>query len=260
MHIDEVLHSIDSGANALITPGWAQGRTTFGGLTGAILCRATAIDTDPARRLRNLEVGFVRPLEAMKPYQIEVETLANGKTVTIKSARIIQEGKVRATARADYVLPLESSVKIDTFVAPRLKQPDASAKIAGEHLPNFFGFFDGRVATAGVPFSGQEVPELGGWMRFKDAPETISDAHLVCMIDSWPPTASPYYEGFKPLSTISWSIHFANTPEGLNPEDFLGYHSKVNFGEQGISSSNAEIWGADSRLLAKSVQTNIIYG
>lgn len=216
-------------------------------------------DTDPQRILRNFEVGFVRPLESMKPYEIEVETLANGKTLTVKSARIIQEGKVRAVARADYVLPLDSAVKIDTFSAPRLKQPEASMPIAGEGLPNFFNHFDGRVATAGIPFSGQQVPELGGWVRFREPPEQISYAHLVCMIDAWPPTASPHYVGFQPLSTISWSIHFAHFPEPLDPQEYLGYHAKVNFGEQGISSSNAEIWGPDGRLLAKSVQTNIIY-
>lgn len=260
MHIDEILNSIHSGENVLIPESWAQGRTTFGGLTAAILCQATSLNVDPSRRLRNFEVGFVRPLEALKPYEISVETLANGKTVTIKSARIIQEGKVRATARADYVLPLESDVKIDTFTAPNLKQPEASIALEGDHLPNFFNYFDGHVATAGIPFSGEEVPELGGWVKFKEAPQAISDAHLVCMIDAWPPTASPHYIGFKPLSTISWSIHFANSASRLSPEDYLGYHAKVNFGEQGISSSNAEIWGADGQLLATSVQTNIIYG
>lgn len=260
MQIDEVLNSIHTGENALIPESWAQGRTTFGGLTGAILCKATQIDADPARRLRNFEVGFVRPLEAMKPYEIEVETLANGKTVTIKSARIVQEGKVRATARADYVLPIESSVHIDTFVAPKLKQREASIALQGDHLPNFFSYFDGHVATAGIPFSGQKVPELGGWVRFKEAPEKITDAHLMCMIDAWPPTASPHYKGFKPLSTVSWSVHFAHSAETLSPEDYLGYHAKVNFGESCISSSNAEIWGPDGKLLAKSVQTNIIYG
>ena len=260
MHIDEILNAIHAGENKLIPESWAQGRTIFGGLTGAILCQATKIDTDPARRLRNFEVGFARPFEAMKPYEIEIETLANGKTVTIKSARIVQEGKVRATARADYVLPIESNVHIDTFVVPKLKRQDDSIALEGMQLPNFFNYFDNYVATEAIPFSGKGIPELGGWVRFKDASQQITDAHLVCMIDSWPPTASPYYKGFKPLSTISWSIHFAHSADRLSPEEHIGYHAKVNFGESGISSSNAEIWGADGKLLAKSVQTNIIYG
>lgn len=260
MNIDEILSSIREERETLIPGSWAQGRTIFGGLTAAILCEATVKGTDPARYLRNFEIGFVRPLEALKPFEIQVETLANGKTVTIKSARIIQEGKVRATARADYVLPLESSVVIDTFTHPQLEEKKGSVPLQGDHLPSFFQYFDNHVATEGIPFYGHEVPELGGWMKFKDAPKKITNSHLICMIDSWPPTASPYYKGFKPLSTLSWSVHFANPNHELSPAVHLGYLAKVNFGENGLSSSHADVWGPGGKLLARSVQTNIIYG
>jgi acyl-CoA thioesterase len=260
MHIDELISSIRAGKETLIPDTWAQGRTTFGGLTAAILCDATRRDTDPARPLRNFEIGFVRPLEALKPFEVQVETLANGKTVTIKSARIIQAGKVKATARADYVLPLESNIVIDTFIVPQLKEKKMSVHLKGDHLPSFFQHFDNYVATEGIPFCGQEVPELGGWMKFKDAPQKITDAHLICVIDSWPPAAAPHYEGFKPLSTLSWSVHFANPTHNVSPAEHLGYLSKVNFGENGLSSSQAEVWGPDGQLLARSFQTDIIYG
>ncbi len=260
MHIDELISSIGAGQEILIPDTWAQGRTTFGGLTAAILCEATKRDTDPSRPLRNFEISFLRPLEALKPFEIQVETLANGKTVTIKSARIVQQGKVRATARADYVLPLESNIVIDTFTLPQLKEKDKSVLLKGDHLPSFFQHFDNHIATEGVPFCGQEVPELGGWMAFKDAPKKVTDAHLICVIDSWPPAASPHYDGFKPLSTLSWSVLFANPSNKVSPTEHLGYLSKVNFGENGLSSSQAEVWAPEGKLLARSFQTNIIYG
>ena len=260
MSLDELLSSVRQEQETLIPQTWAQGRTTFGGLTAAILCEATVKGTDPARKLRNFEIGFVRPLEALKPFDIQVETLADGKTVTIKSARIIQEGKVRATARADYVLPLRSDILIETFTPPLLKEKENSTPLQGDHLPTFFQHFDNHVATKGIPFSGHEVPEVGGWMGFKESPQKITNSHLICMIDSWPPSASPYYEGFKPLSTLSWSIHFPNATHEILPADHLGYLSKVNFGENGLSSSQAEIWGHGGQLLARSFQTNIIYG
>ena len=199
-------------------------------------------------------------MEAHKRLDIQVETLVNGKTVTIKSAKIFQEDKLRATARADYVLPLESRVTIDTFTPPPIKEKALSAHLRGEELPSLFQHFDNHIATEGIPFSGHDVPELGGWMRFKEAPEKISDAHLICLIDSWPPTASPYYKGFKPLSTLSWSIHFTRAKLDVSPVDHLGYLAKVSFGETGLSSSRSEIWSPGGQLLATSVQTNIIYG
>ena len=260
MQIDEILSAIRAGQEVQIPDSWAQGRTTFGGLTAAILCEATAKDTDPARPLRNFEIVFTRPLEAQKPFEIEVETLANGKTVTIKTARIIQEGKMRASARADYVLPLQSSVTIDTFKLPQLQAKATSIHMKGGHLPIFMQHFDNHLATKALPFSGQAVPETGGWMKFKNAPEKMTNALLICLIDSWPPTASSYYQGFKPLSTLSWNIHFAAPIDEVSAAQHLGYLSKVNFGEHGLSSSQAEIWGSDGQLLAKSLQTNIIYG
>ena len=88
----------------------------------------------------------------------------------------------------------------------------------------------------------------------------LTDSHLVCIIDSWPPTAAPHYEGFKPLSTISWGIHFAEPVSEVNPREHLGYLSKVNFGKNGLSSSEAEVWSPAGKLIARSFQTNIIYG
>ena len=260
MQIDEILDSVISGENRLIPESWAQGRTTFGGLTAAILCQAAETGICPTRPLRNFEIGFVRPVEALVPYELEVETLANGKTVTIQSARICQAGKVRATAKADYVLPIDSVVSVDSFSAPRIKKKEDSQRLDRDGLPNFFQYFDAHLATDGIPFSGHEVPELGGWVRFKTPPRRISNAHLLCMIDSWPPTASTLYQGFKPVSTISWNVHLAHAAKSLSPESYIGYFSRVNFSKNGISSSNAEVWSPDGRLLAKSHQTNIIYG
>ena len=260
MHIDEILARVECGERPLVPESWGQGRTTFGGLTGAILCQALMAGVDSDRVLRNLDVSFVRPFEALKPYNLDVEEFANGKTVCIKQVRLVQDGKIRAVAKGDFVRMLESAVHIDTFIAPNLPAIADSRLLVGDDLPDFFGMFEAYVATKGMPFSGTDVPELGGWMRFNETPVQLTESHLVCLIDSWPPTASPFYEGFKPLSTVSWSIHFANPVTTLASDSFVGYHSKVNFGEGGISSSSAEIWAPEGKLLAKSVQTSIIYG
>lgn len=260
MSIDQVLADIKVGDNPLVPEGWGQGRTTFGGLTGAVLCQALMSDMEAERILRNLDVSFVRPFESMKPYEIELEEFASGKTVCIRQVRLIQEGKIRAVAKGDFIRMLDATVRVDSFVVPDMAALDQSKLLVGADLPDFFGMFETYVATSAMPFSGVGVAELGGWMRFKEAPLVISLPHLVCLIDSWPPTASPCYQGFKPLSTVSWSIHFAHPAGGLDSDSFVGYHSKVNFSDGGVSSSSADIWRPDGVLLAKSIQTNLIYG
>lgn len=260
MHLDTLLAAIAAEEPVTVPEHWAQGRTTFGGLTAAILCQATARNVDPDRDLRSVTIGFVRPLEMGVPFTIELETLASGKTVTIRSAQLIQTGKVRATAQVDYVKPLDSQVVITPFQPPPLTAVGDEVALAGEQLPAFFQHFDNHVATDGIPFRSHAVPELGGWMRFREAPQAITNAHLICMIDSWPPTASPHYEGFKPLSTLSWTMHLTQAASAVSPSDYLGYLAKVSFGQNGLSASDAVIWAPDGRLLARSYQTNIIYG
>ncbi len=260
MNIDEILSFIREGREILIPDTWAQGRTIFGGLTAAILCEATAKETESNRKLTNFSINFIRPFETLKPFEIKVETQVNGKRVTIKSASIIQEGKIRAAARADYVLPLESRVIIDTFTPPQLKEKNSCIYAQDDDWPPFFRNFDNHIATKGFPFRGPSIPEMGGWMGFKEPLNKITNSHLICMIDSWAPTASIYYRGAKPVSTLSWNIHFSNTGHVFLPNDHLGYLSKINFGENGLSSSQADIWEPGGKLLAKSFQTNIIYG
>ncbi|GAA5314871.1 MAG: thioesterase family protein [Candidatus Pelagadaptatus aseana] len=260
MNLTQLLQAVRNGTPTIINESWAQGRTAYGGITGAVLCEACRKDVDSTRRLRNFEVGFLRPVEANKAFEIEVETLASGKTATMKSARLIQEGKLRATAKADFVAPLQSEIEINTFKPPAMKSKADSMSMALDFLPPFMQHFDNYLTTEAPPFAGKPIAEMGGWIRLADDIDGLTDSHLVCLIDSWPPTASVHYSGFKPLSTISWGIHFAEPVDRINPKDHLGYLAKVNFGKNGLSSSEAEIWSPKGQLLARSYQTNIIYG
>ena len=245
-----------------VPESWAQGRTVYGGLSAGLLCDAVSQGVDAARRLRYLKVGFVRPLETGKPFRIEMEEISAGRTVVVRSAQIVQDGTARVTAQANFVTRLESQVEIDLFRPPTLKpwNAEGAMQMRGPGLPVFTQFMDFHVTTEGLPFSGREVPEIGGWMRFDTAPDSITKSHLVCLIDAWPPAAVPYYGQVVPLSTISWGIHFAEPLDGVRGDDFLGYLARTNFFKDGYGSSTADIWAPDGRLLAKSYQTFVIYG
>lgn len=258
--LETILESLRERRETCIPESWSQGRTAYGGITGAILCDVSARDVDPVRRLRSIDISFVRPLEILKPFQIDVETLADGKTVTMKEVRIIQENKLRAMAKADFIAPLKSAVEISTFSAPQIKPKEESLSLGVKARAPFTQHFDNYLSTDAPPFSGRMVAELGGWIRLKEEVSQFTHSHLICLIDSWPPTAATHYNSPKPLSTINWGIHFAEPVHNISPERHLGYLSKVNFGEHGFSSSDAQIWGPDGQLLARSYQTNIIYG
>ena len=262
MLFDEIRVAALDNDEVIVPESWAQGRTVYGGLSAGLLCDAVSQGVDVNRRLRYLKVGFLRPLETEKPFRIEMEELSAGRTVVVRSAQIVQDGSARVTAQANFVKRLDSQIEIDTFRPPALKPSgaDGTMQIRGPGFPAFTQFIEFHATTEGLPFHGREVPELGGWMRFATAPDTITKSHLVCLIDTWPPAPAPYYDRVMPLSSINWGIHFAEPLDGIGGEDFLGYLARVNFFKDGYGSSAADIWAPDGRLLAKSYQTFVIFG
>ncbi len=262
MLFDEI-RAVALAHNEVVVPAsWAQGRTVYGGLSAGLLCDAVSQGVDPQRRLRYLKVGFLRPVEADKPFRIEMDEISAGRTVVVRSAQVIQDGATCVGAQANFVTRLESEVEIETFSAAPLKpwNTEGAMQMRGPHFPAFTQFFDFHVTTSGLPFQGREVPELGGWMRFETPPDAITKSHLVCLIDVWPPVPVTHYKRMVPLSTINWGIHFAEPLDGIQSDDFLGYLASVNFFKDGYGSTTADIWAPDGRLLAKSYQTFVMYG
>ncbi len=262
MLFDELRLKVAKSDAAVVPAEWAQGRTVYGGVSAGLLCDAVSRGMDPDRRLRSLDVRFLRPLEAGQPFAIETNEESAGRTVVARSARIMQDGTPRVSLQASFITGLESRIEIGTFRPPTLRpwNAEGTMKMRGPGFPAFTRFIDFHTTTEGLPFRGSEVPELGGWMRFMTAPDIMSTPHLVCLIDAWPPAPVPYYERIVPLSTINWSVHFAEPLDGVSGEDFLGYLARVNFFADGYGSSAADIWAPDGRLLAKSYQTFVIYG
>ena len=262
MLFDEIRATAGLQKEVVVPPSWAQGRTVYGGLSAGLLCDAASEGIGSDRRLRYLKVGFLKPLETDKPFQIETEEISSGRTVIVRSAQIVQDGVTRVSAQANFVTRLESRVRIETFQPPALKPWDAEGamRMRGPGFPAFTRFIDFYATTDGLPFRGSGAPELGGWMRFETPPETVTKSHLVCLIDAWPPAPVTYFDQMVPLSTINWGIHFGESLDEIRGDDFLGYLARVNFFRDGYGSTAADIWAPDGRLLAKSYQTFVIYG
>jgi acyl-CoA thioesterase len=262
MKLDVIRAQALGSTEAIVPSGWSQGRTVFGGLSAALLSDRLSRGIEEDRRLRYLEIGFVRPLAPDQPFRIESDAVSAGRTIAVQSGRIVQDDDVRVTAQANYVRALDSAVVIETFEPPEFKPADHEAvtRVEGPGTPAFTQFIDFRIATPGGPFTGRGSSELGGWMRFDDPPDRLSTAHLICLIDAWPPVPSSYYDRPVPLSSINWQMHFAGPFEDLPGTDFLGYRARCNFFRDGYGSSSAEIWAPDGRLLAKSFQTFLVFG
>ena len=98
MLFDDIRAAAFEHQEVVVPASWAQGRTVYGGLSAGLLCDSVSQGIDPDRRLCYLKVSFLRPLEAEKPFRIEMEEVSAGRTVVVRSARIIRDGAARANA------------------------------------------------------------------------------------------------------------------------------------------------------------------
>lgn len=263
MHFDDILANLHNNHCEGVNESWTQGRTLYGGLTGGLLCHVARQAVPQERLLRSIDIGLLKPVIANTPFSLHTETLASGRTVTFQEVRLMQEGKLCATARADFVLPMGHDVKASAFEVPVLKALDAEGVFHFSqilsHLPTFMQHFNNVLTTEALPFSNQSTPQMGGWMRFATPAKALTEAHLVCLIDSWPPTAAIQYDAMRPMSTLNWTVHFSDAWADSPTNAHIGYLSEVNFGEHGVSSSSANIWLPDGTLAARSHQLNVIY-
>jgi hypothetical protein len=56
-------------------------------------------------------------------------------------------------------------------------------------------------------------------MRFKQQPENFSDAHLVALIDIWPPTVLQMSRWPAMASTMSWNLEFIHPHQKISGTD-----------------------------------------
>ena len=93
--IDEFLHH-QTAAEIETPDGWTQGRTAYGGLTGALMLAAVQSAHDDLPPLRTIQINFVGP--ASGRIKVSTDTLRRGKnTVTIK-ARLIGDDALAGRA------------------------------------------------------------------------------------------------------------------------------------------------------------------
>lgn len=260
MLFDELLQQAKTQAKLTIPATWTQGRTGFGGLSAAMIYSKMLTLVESDRSLRSFNLSFCGPLIAEQDFNIEVEELRSGKTISNIYARIIQNGKLCVSAQAVFAKVIDSNIAVNNFTCPDLASVEQGLKLEGGHFPEFVQHFDLSMVDGDLPFTQSRQPRIGGWMRFKQAPEKFQAQHLMALIDTWPPTTISCLAAPAPLSTVSWNLKLIQPLAQIAPTDYLGYQAEVDYSQDGIGYTRAHVWGPKGDLLAISEQTIIVYG
>lgn len=264
-HINQYLNQVRNGdaqTTYSITPDWGQGRATFGGLIGGMMYLAMRREMQDERPLYSFMLSFVAPVTTDEPFTIRVEILRKGRSAIQVEAKIIQNEQVVSAALACFGTARESNVNVPTLAAPEATDPATLPPLP--YIPNIVPAFtqhiDFRWVYGDIPFCGGSATEMGGWMKLRDLTETdeFTTAHLITLIDSWPPAVIPLLKKPAPASSVTWNIAFMNPMPKLSADWYL-YRAHIDQAAQGYGQTHAHIWDNNGTLIAISSQTIAVF-
>lgn len=266
--IDVLLHAAHDGEAVVIPEGWGQGRATYGGVVaGVLVARVLGAVSLDAALLRSVTVNFVAPAVA-GPGRVTVEVLRRGKSATQVQARFVQSDadsgeSVRAIALCTFGAQRPSSVALDPTTplddVPPFDALQGVPFIEGMS-PDFIARVDLRPASGQHPFSGASAGDLTGYMRFREPTQEFGLAHLVSLIDAWPPAAGQMLAAPTPMSTMTWTLEFT-APVSDDPATTWWYEVTTDAAHDGYAHSGARIVDpATGALVAISRQTVALFG
>ena len=268
MNIDQLFGQIPafstplSPIEAVVVPdSWSQGRTVFGGISAGLLYQAIVNQSETPLVLRSLSAHFLRPLQVDTPFAIQVDILRQGKNTAIIEARALQAGAVCASITACFGVARATKVVVKAEDQHGMRPPKRGhmmMKIPGVG-PAFLRHVDLDIVTGGLPFLGKKSATYAGYMRFKKAPAVVTDAHIIALIDCWPPTVLQMFKGPAPASTLSWNLEFIHPHRPIAPADWLAYHATTRQSDEGYAHTEANIWDAEGKLVAISRQVVAVF-
>lgn len=262
MHIDKILDLAKTEASEVIIPkSWGQGRTTFGGLSAALVYEKIRQHVDSERVLRSMTTNFVGPLYTDKAFTIDVKVIREGKNTSVVEARLKQDDKVALIILTCFGLHRDSNIRVDAQCPIEFRQAKRSS--IPFHIPKLMPAFLKHISLdiveGGMPYSGKDQSNYAGWMRFKKKPNKITDAHIITLIDAWPPSVLQMVKGIKPASTLSWNLEFIHPHAPLEADEWLAYKSYTRQAGDGYAHTEANVWNNKGDLIAISRQVVTIF-
>ncbi|MFY1667809.1 acyl-CoA thioesterase [Pseudomonas sp. Pseu.R1] len=264
MTFSELLDAVrDNPASVSIPASWGQGRSCFGGLMAALLFEAMRGKVPAGRPIRSLAVCFVGPPAIDVPIAFEVEILREGKAVSQVLGRAIQNGETVTLIQGSFGAARESTIAVAAEPAPEFKPVDEVPVfpfIPGV-MPEYLRYIDMRWALGGLPYTNTKSPAIGGYARLRDvAEERLTEAHLLALVDTWPPAVLPHLNKPAPGSSLTWTIEFVQPLPEMTTHDWTQYRAVIEHARDGYGHVAAALWTPKGQLVAISRQTVTVFG
>lgn len=260
----ELIEAVRSNPLAVTIPAeWGQGRASFGGLVAALQYEAMRARVPSDRPVRSLAITFVGPVEPGVETAFEVEVLREGKAVSQLLGRATQNGQVTTLIQGSFGAHRESIISVQAEAAPAFKPVEQCQQLPfiSGMMPEYLRFMDIRWGLGGLPFSNTPSPAIGGYVRFREIDQgPMDEAHVLALVDTWPPALLPHLSKPAPGSSLTWTIEFVQPMPESSTHDWCAYRAVIEHARDGYGHTAAMLWSAAGELIAISRQTVTVFG
>lgn len=240
-----------------IPESWAQGQSTYGGLTTALGLESVLRTYTDLPPLRSAMVNFVGAAGGV--LTVRPEMIRQGRSMTVAQADVMAEKGLATRSTFSFGVGRESVFDETHLPTPDLPEPDAAEDyFAGPGRPSFTQFFDSKLAAGGLPRSGSDQTNHYIWVRFAENLDA-SMVSLLALADMPPPAMMPKFTKPKPISSLTWMVNMLQENPQPYKDGWWLLQSRAEHASQGYSSQDMIVWGADLRPVIAGRQLVAIY-
>lgn len=265
MQPDSLAHILDSmtaeedGLRAPLPKGWMQGRTSYGGLTAALMLEASRRQVADLPPLRSAMIGFTAPVT--EGPLLSARLLRRGRNITTLEAQARIGEQVVGTANFSFGVAQTSDIAV-ARPAPEAPPPEDTPvmipKEAEAFVPGFHRNFDMRLIEGAMPFSGATRGYIRGWARHRDPASRDGVVSQLCIGDILPPAVFPLFKRLGPNSSVTWMFNLLE-PDATTEDGWWHIESEVTAARDGYSSQVMRMWNAGGDLVADGMQSVIVF-
>ena len=238
---------LDHGLRVALPSDWAQGRTTYGGLSGAIALHAARAGDSDLPPLRSAQISFVGPLSGT--IEARARRLRRGRNTAFIEVTLTSEAGIGLAAVFVFSAAIESTIEHDTRAPAPHAPPGPDAKV----FNGFPGHFTQNFQLHDIR-EGAGPAEWRRWVRLRDHDGLDPDIALMAIADALPPAALKLTGGLTaPVSSISWMVNLL-TPRPETRDGWWLMHSVTDRAAGGFSSQRMAVWSADGVRVADGMQ------
>lgn len=239
---------------------WWVGRGPNGGYVAALMLRAmtgevASLDESPSLPPRSLTVHFLLRPEA-GPAEIEVTLEHAGRATCFLSARMVQDGEIKAKAMAVFSGERDGP-SFDNSSMPQVPPPEELDEWDTEQAPvAVFGRYRAMMIK-GLPGEAGDRAETMGWIRLRDE-QPVDPVLAAAVLDVWYPAPFVVFKEIPFAPTLEYTVHFPREIPEPGPPDWCLIRLTSEEGTEGHFTEDAELWSRDGRLLAKARQMALL--